>query len=231
MIFLGGKKMTREERRKKRARQRQAFLALCAVMLCLLIWGIFAFVSSIFGTKLDSKIIVLDPGHGATDIGCSYDGVNEADINMDIALLLKDLLEKEEYTVVMTHDGSEYISPSQRAEFANDKKAGLFISIHQNAAEDVPDAEGIETYYNSSNKNAKKLAKTIHQALIKSTEANDRGYMSRDDLIVTRETDMPSVLIECGFLSNANERYLLTTAEYQTKIAQAIADAVAEYAK
>ena len=55
--------------------------------------------------------------------------------------------------------------------------------------------------------------------------------MSRDDLIVTRETDMPSVLIECGFLSNANERYLLTTAEYQTKIAQAIADAVLEYAK
>ena len=173
--------------------------------------------------------IILDPGHGADDVGCSYDGINEKDINYDIALRLEKLLKESGYKVILTHDDSEYVSPYARAKLANRKGGDLYISIHQNAADNT-DATGIETWYSIRNPRSLLLAEMIQDRLIAETGAEDRGAKLTNGLIVVRKTKMPSVLIECGFLSNKHERNMLNDENYRQKIAQSIAQAVDDFA-
>ena len=175
------------------------------------------------------NLIILDPGHGADDVGCSYDGINEKDINYDIALRVEKLLKESGYKVILTHDDSEYASPYARAKFANRKGGNLYISIHQNAADNT-DATGIETWYSIRNPRSILLAEMIQDRLIGDTGAEDRGAKLTNGLIVARETKMPSVLIECGFLSNKHERNMLNDENYRQKIAQSIAQAVDDFA-
>lgn len=177
----------------------------------------------------DINLIILDPGHGADDVGCSYDGINEKDINYDIALRLEKLLKESGYKVILTHDDSEYASPYARAKFANRKGGNLYISIHQNAADNT-DATGIETWYSIRNPRSILLAEMIQDRLIGDTGAEDRRAKLTNGLIVARETKMPSVLIECGFLSNKHERNMLNDENYRQKIAQSIAQAVDDFA-
>ncbi len=175
------------------------------------------------------KLIILDPGHGADDVGCSYDGINEKDINYDIALRLKKLLNELDYKVIFTHDDGEYVSPYARAKFANRKGGDLYISIHQNASDNT-DAAGIETWYSLRNPRSIRLAEMIQSRFIADTGAENRGAKLTNSLIVIRETKMPSVLIECGFLSNENERQKLNDENYRQKIAASIAQAVYDFA-
>ena len=175
------------------------------------------------------KLIILDPGHGADDVGCSYDDINEKDINYDIALRLKKLLNELDYKVILTHDDGEYVSPYARAKFANRKGGDLYISIHQNAADNT-DAAGIETWYSLRNPRSIRLAEMIQGRLIADTGAENRGAKLTNSLIVIRETKMPSVLIECGFLSNENERDMLNDENYRQKIVTSIAQAVYDFA-
>ena len=133
------------------------------------------------------------------------------------------------YKVILTHDDSEYASPYARAKFANRKGGNLYISIHQNAADNT-DATGIETWYSIRNPRSILLAEMIQDRLIGDTGAEDRGAKLTNGLIVARETKMPSVLIECGFLSNKHERNMLNDENYRQKIAQSIAQAVDDFA-
>ena len=195
-----------------------------------LIISIAALIIWYFSASSDEiNLIILDPGHGADDVGCSYDGINEKDINYDIALRLEKLLKELDYKVVFTHDDSEYVSPYDRAKFANRKGGDLYISIHQNAADNT-DATGIETWYSIRNPRSLLLAEMIQNRLIAETGAEDRGAKFTNGLIVVRETKMPSVLIECGFLSNEYERNMLNDENYRQKIAQSIAQAVDDFA-
>ena len=195
-----------------------------------LIISIAALIIWYFSASSDEiSLIILDPGHGADDVGCSYDGINEKIINYDIALRLEKLLKESGYKVILTHDDNEYVSPYDRAKLANRKGGDLYISIHQNAADNT-DATGIETWYSIRNPRSMLLAEMIQKRLIAETSAEDRGAKLTNGLIVVRKTKMPSVLIECGFLSNEFERNMLNDENFRQKIAQSIAQAVDDFA-
>lgn len=174
-------------------------------------------------------LIVLDPGHGGEDEGCARAGVMEKDINLSIAKAVKQKLEQMGYDVLMTREGDADVSLEQRVCLANEKQASLYISIHQNACEEESsDIRGVETYYSSTKgqDGSERLAKLLQKEITGQTDALGRDVIDRKELYVVRETAMPSCLVETGFLSNREDRELLTTTEYQDRLAAAIADSV-----
>lgn len=177
-------------------------------------------------------LIILDPGHGGEDEGCARAGIVEKDINLSIAKAAKEKLTQMGYDVMMTREGDVTLSLEQRVRFANEKQASIYISIHQNACEEqTSDVQGIETYYSSSKgeDGSERLAKIMQKGITNNTDALNRETLAREDLYVIRETNMPSCLVETGFLSNKKERELLTTSEYQEQLADAIAESADLY--
>lgn len=179
-----------------------------------------------------APLIILDPGHGGVDGGCVGGDIIEKDINLSIAKAVRSRLIQMGYDVMLTREGDVNVSLEERVGLANEKQASLYISIHQNFSEEqAANVKGIETYYSSQKgeDGSKRLAKLIQKKVINSTDANDRQTIANDNLYVIRETNMPSCLVETGFLSNRKERELLTTEEYQNQLADAIADSVELY--
>lgn len=177
-------------------------------------------------------LIILDPGHGGEDDGCVREDIAEKDINLCIAKAVKKNLQQMGYDVMLTREGDEAVSLEQRVQFANGKQGDIYISIHQNACEELnSDVHGIETYYCSGKEEdgSKRLASILQKGITANTEALDRETLDKEDLYVIRETNMPSCLVETGFLSNRTERELLATAEYQDQLAEAIAGSVDLY--
>ncbi len=172
-------------------------------------------------------LIMVDPGHGGLDEGCSWNEVTEKQINLEIALLLKEKLEEKGYRVRLAREDDTYLAKEDRAVQANRDRADAYISIHQNTWEDSA-IEGIETWYDGSNpsRDSRRLARLVHRYTVKKTGALDREAKEDPQLYVTRSTEMPSCLIETGFLSNQKERGLLETEEYREKIAEGIAEGV-----
>lgn len=176
-------------------------------------------------------LIVIDPGHGGVDEGCSREGIWEKDINLQLSLLLKEQLEQKEYQVLLTRESDMVLSLEERVELANNAKADLYISIHQNACEAMEsDVSGIETFYSEEQgTNGKRLAQLVHSNVILYTDKRDRGIHSKENLYVIRETDMPSCLIETGFLSNSEDRQALTDVEFQEKIVKGMVSGIDLY--
>lgn len=190
--------------------------------------------TSILTTILASNILIsnaqnykvfIDAGHGGKDNGSSHNGYLEDVINLQIAYKLKNKLINEGLEVEMSRNDDTYLSLSERATKSNNSNADIFISIHQNAACNTS-ANGIETYY-LGDKN-KKLATTIHNSVINSTNANDRNVRN-GNFQVLRDNQKTSILLECGFISNPSEGYKLSTAEYQNKIVDGIVTGVRDY--
>ena len=186
---------------------------------------------------IGKKIIVIDAGHGGTDPGAvsgvlGSKTVNEKDITLGIAKKLRDTLESNGYTVVMTRDSDTYPTLNQRAEKANRAGAALFVSIHMNSSPSS-DPSGTETYYSEINNGddfgitSKKLAESVQNKLYKALDSRNRGVKTANHA-VTRNSIMPAILIEVGFISNAKQAELLLTSDYQQKAASAIANGIIE---
>ncbi len=195
-------------------------------------------------------VVVIDPGHGGEDEGCEKDGIQEKDINLAIAGMVKDKLDGMGYQAVLAREDDTYIAKEERVQNANAWGADLYVSIHQNAYEDES-AEGIEVWYdgnaadgssadgNAANSSSadggaagadnERLARLVHQETLKSTGAAARELREDSEFYVTRETSMPSCLIETGFLSNQGEREKLVTVEYQQQVADGIARGIDLY--
>lgn len=175
--------------------------------------------------------VYLDPGHGGTDEGCARNGVQEKDLNLAIALLVRDQLKKQGYQVIMSRETDTYMAKEARVEEANRSGADIYISIHQNATEEGAGVSGMEVWYteDSDRRDSKRLAQLIRQQTLKSTEAAQRELRNDADFYVTRNTVMPACLIETGFLSNETERRKLGLAEYQQQIADGIVQGVSYY--
>jgi len=189
-------------------------------------------------------IVMLDAGHGGTDGGASANGASEEDMNLNLANQLTAELANRGYEVLNTREGDTTVSLSDRSAEANASDADIFISLHHNALNGS--AEGIETFYYeytvgyepSQNEaehndgqriaNSAYLAELIQAELIASTEAVDRGVKT-DTFAVLRETDVPSVLVEFGFIDNTSEQAQLLNAEYQQIMIDAVANAVDTY--
>lgn len=184
------------------------------------------------GKREEQLLIVVDAGHGGEDSGCLGYGVYEKDVNLQIAQRVKSRLEERGFRVMMPRATDEFLAVEERVELANSYQADAYVSIHQNTYEGSDKSvNGIETWYDGADENRdnERLARLIHQETIKSTGANERVLWDIADLCVTNRTLMPACLIETGFLTNREECRLLSTAEYQEKIAEGIAEGIEMY--
>ncbi len=175
-------------------------------------------------------LIVIDPGHGGPDEGCTAGGIPEKEINLQIAGRVTKRLSEMGYQVIQTRTADCYLAKEQRVENANRLKADIYVSIHQNTFGDET-ANGIETWYDGtdSGRDSRRLAQLIHRETLLRTGAQERELRADADFCVTGKTQMPACLIETGFLSNAGERGLLVSPEYQEQIADGIAEGIHLY--
>ena len=146
-----------------------------------------------------------------------------------MSLMLADILEERGYNVVLTRTGDDSVSLADRAKMANAAQAEVFVSIHCNAL-DRTDYEGIFTYYYPNSTRGEALAKQVQAGVVASTGGIGRGTPSAN-FQVLRETTMPAVLVETGFMTHPGELARLCDPDYQQKIAQGIADGVEAYLK
>ena len=179
--------------------------------------------------KKDQKVIVIDAGHGGTDPGSVKQGIQEKDINLQIALKLQKRLKTKGYKVVMTRDDDTAISLRNRAKLANQVKGDLLISIHQNSFRDAS-VHGIEVFYTPGKETYDdRLANCIQEALINYTQAKDRHVREVTNLLVIRESNMAACLIESAYLSNDTERELIQTKDYQDKVVTGIMEGIENF--
>lgn len=172
--------------------------------------------------------ICIDPGHGGRDSGAVAEGIKEKDINLAIAQKLQLKLHNKGYIVKMTREKDEDVSLYQRANTANNFKADIFISIHNNAFNNEM-TQGTEVLYFSGSLQGEKLANLVQTELVKRLKRPDRGIKSRSDLVVLRYTTMPAILVECAFLTNPVERKLLKINSFQLLAAEGIAEGIDRY--
>lgn len=177
---------------------------------------------------MSTKTIVIDPGHGGWDPGKTAGGIRESDINLKIALKLKRLIEGSGGYAILTRynnnalGNTKSIDMKERMEITKKNNADVFISIHLNS---FPQSKyfGAQTFYYSGSKSGKILAEAIQGQLIKILDrGNKRQAATSDSYYVLKNTVVPAVIVECGFMSNPEEYKLLQDDEYQEKIAWAI---------
>ncbi len=194
------------------------------------VYGVDQFPEAVAETE-HIPTVFLDPGHGGTDEGCARNGILEKDLNLAIALLVRDRLEEQGYQVVMSRETDSYIAKEDRVKEANQSGADIYISIHQNVTDEGAGVSGMEVWYeeDDSGRDSKRLAQLINQQTIKSTGAVERELRGDGDFHVTGNTTMPACLIETGFLSNTAERQRLGLVEYQQQIADGIVQGVVYY--
>lgn len=177
------------------------------------------------------KTICIDPGHGGKDPGACAGGVREKDIALDVAKKIRVNLRAAGYSVILTRETDVFVELSDRARMANSAKAGLYVSIHCNSVEGNASATGMEVYhYTRASEASKRAARVIYDKLLPVCGLRGRGVKSQD-LAVLRETAMPAVLIELGFVSNPGDRAKLTDSAWQDDAAKVIADGIAEALK
>lgn len=184
-------------------------------------------VREIAAAPLAGRTVVLDAGHGGTDPGAL--GVSgrtrEAYNTLFVALDAKNMLEQAGAHVVMTRSDDRFVPLATRAALANRAGADIFISIH-NDSNPNPSVRGVTTYYYHDR--SRHLAETMQTHLVRTLSARDVG-VRRQSFQVLRETRMPSVLLELGFLSNWTDEQLLADPGYRYRAARAIYDGVVDY--
>jgi N-acetylmuramoyl-L-alanine amidase len=179
-------------------------------------------------SPLIGKTIVLDPGHGGVDSGAiGRQGTREKDVVLEVGLMLKDLLEEAGARVIMTRTDDSFVSLYERSYLANYLLADLFISIHANSNDDSS-MQGIEVYHLDGHDEAKSLAQSVMGGLVESTGLNNGG-VKQNDFVVIRETQMPSILVELGYLSNYQEESVIDTNEFRQKAAAGLLKGIVSY--
>lgn len=171
-------------------------------------------------------LIILDPGHGGSDEGAKVHYFMEKRLTLMTSLLVRKYLEEMGYRVLMTRSKDVFIPLPRRVSMANKTKAVLFASIHYNSSPS-PDAHGIEVFYHGGSdakrlNQSRKLATSVLGELISHTTALSRG-IKNGNFHVIRETSMPAILIEAGFMTNHEERTNLRDKKYLEKISKGIA--------
>lgn len=178
----------------------------------------------------DTLRVVIDPGHGGMDSGCNIGDIEEEEINLNIAFYLKDILLANGVDVVMTRENNEALCEDKfikkedmnnRLNIINSSNADMLISIHLNMFSS-PFYHGAQTFYSKVNEKSKMLAENV-QASIKTLLKNtDRVPQKRDNIYILNRVSIPAIIVECGFLSNEEERSNLIDSDYQYAMAYSI---------
>ena len=186
--------------------------------------------------KLVGKVIVIDVGHGGVDSGTVYKNIKEKDINLSIGMKLRDELIKNGAEVIMTREGDYDLSSpgamrrkksdfDNRINLINESNADMYISIHINYL-DNERYYGSQVFYTNGNE---ELANIFQNKMIERLGSPMKERLLENDIYMYKKLDIPGILIECGFMSNSNERMKLVSDKYQTKLVDSIVDGLIEY--
>ncbi|MCZ0702671.1 N-acetylmuramoyl-L-alanine amidase [Natronobacillus azotifigens] len=173
--------------------------------------------------------IFIDPGHGGSDAGASGNGLTEKDLTLNIALTLDDVLNEQydDVTTRLSRSTDTTVSLEERTNRANEWNADFFLSIHVNAG----GGEGFESYIwngNFTNKEeTRRIRRTIHDTIVEQINWRDRGKKEAN-FHVLRQTSMPAVLTENGFIDNPEEAEQMRSEEWISSVARAHAEGIAE---
>lgn len=180
----------------------------------------------------DEKIVCLDAGHGGDELGATYKERLEKDDNLTLTLKIKEKLNEKGIKTVLTRSEDITVELKDRCKIANNKSCDLFISVHRNSSS--TDGSGFEAWISQNEKNGEKLlAEKLVQSLYQISKTENRGVKSgyrnsaANNYYVNANTNMPSVLLEVGFITNENDN-----SEFDSHIdeyAQAVADMITEY--
>lgn len=193
---------------------------------------------------VNNKVIVIDAGHGVPDEGAqSSNGTTEAESNLKIALKVQNLLEQSGATVILTRSDENAIYDldsktlkqkkisdiHNRVKIGNESSADIFVSIHLNK---IPQQQywGWQTFYKQESPEGQKLATSIQNSLNESIQKeNKRVSMKIENVYIIKHVEIPTTIVECGFLSNPEEEQLLLNNEYQDKLAWGIYTGIMDY--
>lgn len=193
----------------------------------------------------DRYTVIIDAGHGGEDGGAvAYDGSLEKNFNLDIALRLQKILELYGFNVIMTRTEDKMTCDDNlktqrqkkisdirnRLEIINRFSNAIFVSIHQNKFSDSRQ-EGTQVFYSPVNLNSKKLADYIQNTVVANLQKNNKRKTKKSgtEIFLLYHSTIPSVMVECGFLSNSNDLSLLKTDDYKNQIATLVADGIINY--
>lgn len=185
---------------------------------------------------LRGKTIAVDPGHGGANPGAVRYDLRESDNNLAVSLKLAKLLEAQGAQVVLTRASDQAVTKDgaalrdelqARVDLAAAKKADIFVSVHTNSAENTAVNGAMTFYYNET---SLPLAKSIQKAMVAKTGAADKGE-AYGNFLVLRNSKIPAVLVEMGFITNRAEAEKLASGDYRDRMAAGIAEGIAAYFK
>lgn len=217
------------------------FLVVCIVMI-----SSFSDIAQLTSKDVDPDVptIIIDAGHGGEDGGAEVDGVLEKDVNLMIARKVSDILRLNGYQVkeVRTEDISVYSDNAEtlrqkkvsdlenRVKLFNEDSKNIVVSIHQNKF-DSAKYHGTQLFYSTNHPESEKLARAIQTSVVMLLQNDNTRELkpSGNDIFILKNAEVPAVIVECGFLSNSEERQKLTDEAYQQELAYAIAMGVIDY--
>lgn len=219
-------------------------LSLCTVFVSVFfVCGVLFASYSVFNNN-KTPVIIIDAGHGEPDGGAvGVNGTVEKDINLSISKKIEEVLEGKGISVIMTRTGDSGLFEKRDGSLREKKRedmntrlsimkksgADLFISIHMNSFES-PKANGLHVFYASNHEEIRPLAENIQERIANITGAEAHAVKTADkNLFLMKNPPIPSVLVECGFISNPVEEKKLNDEDYQARIAWAVAEATEEY--
>lgn len=172
-------------------------------------------------------LVIIDPGHGGQDVGAvGVSSLQEKQVVLAISQQVARILEQQGIQVRLTRDSDYFVTLEGRTQMANRMNADLFVSIHANSAgAGKPQVNGYETYYYQ---NGKALAETIHRNIIRRVDVRDRK-IKQARFYVLRTSNMPSVLLETGFVTGVEDASKLTNPSFQRQMSEAISAGIVEY--
>ena len=185
----------------------------------------------IYGNNMGRQLVVVDAGHGGDDVGATRNGIYEKDIVLAMSMQLGRILQQMGYSVIYTRTEDIELDLEPRVEIAENAKASAFVSVHVNSLDaKASQVNGVETYHAPGASLGKNLAEFVHEEILASTSANDRGVRSARFHVILK-TSMPAVLVETGFITNPSESAKLVDSAYQLRMAEAIARGVDRFLK
>jgi N-acetylmuramoyl-L-alanine amidase len=171
------------------------------------------------------RTVIIDPGHGGHDKGGQWGRVYEKHLALDTSVRLENHLKAMGYNTVLTRRSDYFISLPQRVAIANRYRDAIFVSVHYNYTW-KQEVSGIETFYHGSS--SQRLAQFVQQGMLARTRGVDRGAKFARYYVI-RNTNIPSILVEGGFVSNRFERDRMKSAAFREALARGIADGIQRY--
>ena len=184
--------------------------------------------------RVDKQIIVIDPGHGGNDPGkVGVNGALEKDINLQIGNKVKQKLEEQGFSVVMTREDDEITEGKladmkRRVALIEEINPIFVVSIHQNSYTDAS-VRGAQVFYYTESEEGKEAAEIMQQELWEMNPNDTRNVKANSDFYLLKKTSVPTIIVECGFLSNPEEAESLLLNEYQEEMSMAICTGIIKY--